>query len=337
MDIINRKPYEHHEPELRNPYFIPKKLIADRYFLCLKKGYRTKSPRWFVWFAVNIFLINLFLLFSCANPLITQIAEPKTITFETNGGSTIEEQIVYRNYPVVKPQSPVKDNFIFDDWYIENENFETPWNFSAIPSGSITLYANWTPIYTYTVTFDKNGGDTDSDPQSVTVMPGSLITAPDVPPVKDGFGFAGWYTEAECITKWDFAQDVVTDNITLYALWIHNCVTISLSMEELINKTPQLESITISRAGTGGVPIKALVSVNEALFDAGSISWRISGVGAYAGTFITDDNDPVTGSGEFMLNAEDERYNAPGAHTLLLEVKIDGIAYQTNIIFTVIN
>jgi len=300
----------------------------------------------FVFLCASLWL--LINLVSCANPLITQIAEPKTVTFETNGGSKIENQIVYRNYPVVRPQDPVKSDHIFDNWYYrtqqdeasgysESENFETPWNFSTVPTSDITLYANWITVYTCTVTFDKNGGDTDADPQSITVTPGSLITAPDVPPVKDGFGFAGWYTEAQCLTKWNFAQDIVTDNITLYALWIHNCITINLSMEELINKTPQLESVTISRTGTGGVPVKALVSVNEALYDTGSISWRISGVGAYAGTFITDDNDPITGSGEFMLNAEDKRYNAPGAHTLLLEVKIDGFAYQTNIIFTVIN
>jgi|GEM_PF-4276939 len=283
-----------------------------------------------------IFLLYSMLIITCNNPLIIQIADPKTVTFETNGGSNINEQIVYRNYPIQRPSDPTKYNYIFDNWYSTNDIFETPWNFNTIPERDITLYANWTSIHTYTVIFDKNGGDYDADPAFITVTPGSLITEP-APPIKDGYGFAGWYTEAECINKWNFSQDIVTENITLYALWIHNCVTVTLSIEELINKTPQLESITISRTGADGIPIKALVSINEELFDTGSISWRISGVGAYAGLFITDDNEPLTGSSAFMLNAEDERYNAIGMHTLRLEVKIDGIAYQTNIVFTVLN
>jgi len=278
------------------------------------------------------------LIVTCENHLIVQIADPKIITFETNGGSSIDDQTVYRNYPIQRPSDPSKDNYEFDNWYGENENFDTPWDFNDIPESDITLYANWTPLYTYTVTFDKNGGDTEAYPQSINITPRTLVSAPEIPPTRDGYGFAGWYTEAECITKWDFANNIVTENISLYALWVHNCVTVTLDMTAITgNQAPQIDAIAISRTGQDGIPIKALVSINETLFDTGSISWRISGVGAYAGTFITDDDDPVTGSGEFMLNAQDERYNAPGMHTLLLEVKIDGIAYQTNIIFTVIN
>lgn len=36
----------------------------------------------------------------------------------------------------------------------------------------------------------------------------------------DRFEFAGWYTEPECINKYDFENSVLTSNITLYAKWI---------------------------------------------------------------------------------------------------------------------
>jgi uncharacterized repeat protein (TIGR02543 family) len=29
------------------------------------------------------------------------------------------------------------------------------------------------------------------------------------PPVRDGYEFAGWYKERECINKWDFEVDIV--------------------------------------------------------------------------------------------------------------------------------
>ena len=279
------------------------------------------------------------LIHSCANPLITQIAEPKTIIFDTNGGSQIDNQIVYRNYPIQRPSNPSKFNYTFENWYSENRKFETPWNFNNIPVTDIILYANWTPVYSFTVTFDKNGGDTDANPAFITVTPGTLITPPGIPPTKDGYGFAGWYREASCITEWNFSADIVTENITLYARWMFNCVIVILDMEEITgDQAPQIPAVTISRTGTGGLPEFYLVKIEAPnQFDAGSITWRISGVGAYAETFITDDNDPATGPGEFLLNANDTRYNAFGTHTLLLEVKKNGIAYQTNIVFTIIN
>ncbi|MCL2186806.1 MAG: InlB B-repeat-containing protein [Treponema sp.] len=275
------------------------------------------------------------LIISCANPFITQIAEPKTVSFETNGGNIIDSQTVYRNYPVQRPANPLRDAHTFEDWYTDNVTFTQSWDFNTIPSDHITLYANWTPIYNITVSFNSNGAE--ADPPSITVIYGGLITAP-VPPVKDGYGFAGWYREPECITEWNFLSDIVTEDLTLHAKWIHNCITIALDIDEITSdQSPQIDAVIISRTGADGLPTFSLIKIDPNQFDTGSITWRISGIGAYAGTFITDDDDPATGTGEFLLNANDTRYNAFGTHTLLLEVKKDGITYRTNIIFTVVN
>jgi hypothetical protein len=103
-------------------------------------------------------------------------------------------------------------------------------------------------------------------------------------------------------------------------------------MEDIIDATPILNlDITISRTGVP-FPRTALVSINAANFDPGSIKWQIAGVGEHAGTFVSDDNVPV-----FTLNAEDERYNSIGLHVLELQVKKDGMTYQKNIEFTIVN
>lgn len=39
------------------------------------------------------------------------------------------------------------------------------------------------------------------------------------PPVKDGYTFGGWYTEPECINKFDF-DTRIPSKTTLYAKWI---------------------------------------------------------------------------------------------------------------------
>ena len=39
------------------------------------------------------------------------------------------------------------------------------------------------------------------------------------PPVKDGYTFGGWYTEPECVNKFDF-DTRIPSKTTLYAKWI---------------------------------------------------------------------------------------------------------------------
>ena len=87
--------------------------------------------------------LSSFFISSCSNPLINQILDPKTVTFETNGGSYIESQPVYKGYPIKRPSSPSRGGYKFDAWYIDNGTFQKQWNFNTIPQADITLYANW--------------------------------------------------------------------------------------------------------------------------------------------------------------------------------------------------
>ena len=66
----------------------------------------------------------------------------------------------------------------------------------------------------YTVSFNTNGG---SELSKQTIMRNSVIKEPTAP-TKDGFDFAGWYTDKELKTKYDFSEKV-TKSITLYAAW----------------------------------------------------------------------------------------------------------------------
>jgi uncharacterized repeat protein (TIGR02543 family) len=45
-----------------------------------------------------------------------------------------------------------------------------------------------------------------------------LIPEP-VQPSKPGHTFGGWYKDAGLTTPWNFATDIVTEDITLYAKW----------------------------------------------------------------------------------------------------------------------
>jgi uncharacterized repeat protein (TIGR02543 family) len=170
----------------------------------------------------------LFLFSSCENPLVIKVVGLKTITFETNGGSHIENQRIFKDQPVKRPLDPLRSGYIFNAWFRDNGTFLEEWDFDVFPTGDITLFAKWDPeepvIEIFTVTFNKNGGDTEANPRNRDVESGLPVTPP-TPPVKEYFVFAGWYREVECINEWNFAADTVTANITLYAKWEHEFYT----------------------------------------------------------------------------------------------------------------
>jgi uncharacterized repeat protein (TIGR02543 family) len=68
----------------------------------------------------------------------------------------------------------------------------------------------------YDVTYDSQGG---SDVSSQTIKNGDAIITIPVAPTKDGYTFAGWYKEADCMNAWVFSSDKVTSNVTLFAKW----------------------------------------------------------------------------------------------------------------------
>ncbi|HHT51530.1 MAG TPA: LPXTG cell wall anchor domain-containing protein [Eubacteriaceae bacterium] len=67
-----------------------------------------------------------------------------TITFHSQGGSKISEQIIDENEKLdeTKLEIPEKDGFVFRGWYKEADCIN-PWNFEDIVTGDITLYAKW--------------------------------------------------------------------------------------------------------------------------------------------------------------------------------------------------
>ena len=68
-----------------------------------------------------------------------------TVTFDSNGGSTVTEITgLSYNDTITAPAAPTKTGYIFDGWYKES-SCTTEWNFSSDKvTENITLYARWT-------------------------------------------------------------------------------------------------------------------------------------------------------------------------------------------------
>ena len=67
----------------------------------------------------------------------------------------------------------------------------------------------------YTVSFDARGGS--AVPSALTAQNKTMVAPAN--PERTGFTFVGWYKDAACTQAWDFAKDVVTADMTLYAKW----------------------------------------------------------------------------------------------------------------------
>lgn len=62
-----------------------------------------------------------------------------TVTFDTDGGSTVAAQTVDYNQMATKPADPTKDGYVFLGWY----NGDTKFNFTTKIMSNITLKADW--------------------------------------------------------------------------------------------------------------------------------------------------------------------------------------------------
>ena len=68
-----------------------------------------------------------------------------TVTFNSNGGSTVPSQTVKYNETANKPDDPTKSGYTFDGWY--DEELKNAYNFGTPVTRNITLYAKWNTNY----------------------------------------------------------------------------------------------------------------------------------------------------------------------------------------------
>lgn len=150
-----------------------------------------------------------------------------TVTLDLNGGTSTEPvtQSVKSGEKITKPEEPKRDGYDFAGWY-KDAVWETPWDFEKdTVTADTTLYAKWTAksgenpgTTTFTVTFDLNGAGGET-PAQQSLSSGAKATKPEAAPTREGYTFGGWYKEADGTAAWDFDNDTVTANITLYAKW----------------------------------------------------------------------------------------------------------------------
>jgi uncharacterized repeat protein (TIGR02543 family) len=115
-------------------------------------------------------------------------------------------------------KGPFKPGYTFIGWRDLNDDSGKIWNhdMDRITEDMVFVAVFEKGSTFYKVKFNSNGGTPIKD---ITIESNDSIKKP-TDPVKEGYRFIGWYKDSSCTQPWDFANDVVEADITLYAGWI---------------------------------------------------------------------------------------------------------------------
>ncbi len=140
-------------------------------------------------------------------------AKSYTITFDSNGGSTVAAITQAYDTLVTAPVAPTKQGYSFAGWQLNGVNY----TFTTMPAENITLVAVWSDMPSYIISFDANGGTVNTAMK--TVIAGN--TYGELPtPTYEGHYFLGWFMSANGGTKVTSESMVVLSaDQTLYARW----------------------------------------------------------------------------------------------------------------------
>lgn len=146
-----------------------------------------------------------------------------TITFESNGGSSVTSITKNYNEVIVSPVVPTKIGFAFDGWYLDNITFTNKYTFSRMSAENIVIYAKW--VEEFTVTFEYNNGDVQTSKTILNNKPiGTLPT-----PTSLGYTFNGWYLTSDFSDSKVLSTDIVNTHLTLFAKWDIKTITLSFN------------------------------------------------------------------------------------------------------------
>lgn len=134
----------------------------------------------------------------------------RQVTFDSQGGSSVEPQLIWTTYngltpgaavqcAVTEPQKPVREGYTFGGWYKDAEctdirkfNFDTQ---SQLMTDT-TLFAKWIPN-SYRVYYNlslPDGSVYEAEDMYKSYVHGQELTMPV--PSQDGYVFCGWYDNA---------------------------------------------------------------------------------------------------------------------------------------------
>ena len=120
------------------------------------------------------------------------------VTFVTNEGTEVAEQIVQADDKAAKPADPQKEGYTFEGWYTD-EDLTEEYDFNTPVTADVIVYAKWIEK-TYTVAVSGDGNGTASSNPTSGVA-GTVVTLTATP--NEGYRFKEWDVVAGDVTVSD--------------------------------------------------------------------------------------------------------------------------------------
>lgn len=140
------------------------------------------------------------------------------VTFNSNGGSKVSEQLVLTGNQVSEPAEPKFENRYFKGWFTRGDlNYYYDYDFAKPVKGNLELFARWG----YILKFDVNGSNDSIVDQYFSYN--FAKPAEPTQPWKKGHSFEGWYLDKQLTKRYNFYEDIDFEkNTVLYAKFNKN-------------------------------------------------------------------------------------------------------------------
>ena len=136
-----------------------------------------------------------------------ELARSYDVTFDAQSGTSVALQ---NTAEVASSPKTTRTGYTFQGWF-DSATEGTQISFPYTISGNLTLYAQWTAIPAYDVTFDAQSGTSVALQNTAEVASSPKTT-------RTGYTFQGWFDSATDGTQISFPYTISGD-LTLYAQW----------------------------------------------------------------------------------------------------------------------
>lgn len=283
-----------------------------------------------------IIVIGVVLIIVCLVAYFIFANKKYTITFDSDGGSVVEKQIVKRGEKVNKPTDPTRDGYIFIEWDLGSSIYD----FSAKVTRNLILKAVWKEQeggkVTYVVNFNTDGGNSVSN--QIINKDGTITKPQD--PVRDGYKFLGWYSNnvlfdfntpitknLELVAKWEKAKDNSTTGTTTTTK--KNDTTSSTTKKTTTKKNDTTNTTTTKKTTTTTTEAKKYT----VKFDSNGGS-KVSSKEVTSGSKVTKPSNPTrTGYkfGGWTLNNKAYDFNSKVTSNITLVAKWTAKTYTVKV------
>ncbi len=185
-----------------------------------------------------------------------------TVTFDSNGGTpAVPSSIAVGAGEAIGPlPQPSLAGHEFAGWNSEKNGSGSVFIETAVITRNMTVYAQFSTIPIDTVTFHKNGGNTEANPMTRNVMRGTAIGTLPQPPTRIGYLFQSWNTLANGNGTLVDELTIVTGDLTAYAKWVNKVKFADMSIgayvsinEVIFQKISNTRLLTRNYVGSNGI------------------------------------------------------------------------------------